>query len=156
MLAVCLLALTLNTPQSPRTEEPVVVVGEVHPSPTPSPSPKPKKRPKTEVKLFCSPLLSLSGGITPSLIRATVRVYNPGETLWCPSIEWFVGVSPLGSHESDCTPYQMVVEGEGEPEWWTEDHPRYFELWQGEHTIKAKLVRAGRVLASAECRVLVR
>jgi len=161
--AILALVLILTPQQTPDTDEPVVVVGipEAAPTPAPTPSPSPtpavktKKR-KTEAKLSCSPPISISGGLTPSLITASLFVEQPGERLWCPGIEWYIGSQYTGAHESDCLPYETVVAGEGEPERWTEDHPRFFRLWQGEHTIKAKLVKAGKVLASAECRVMVR
>lgn len=157
MLAELFLVVALMRAQSPE-DPPVVVVGEVMPPITSvqtQPSPLPKKKQKSEVKLMCSPRIALRSLLGPVVVSATLRVNHPGEDLWCPGVEWYLDGDSEGSHESDCSPYETVFASQGEPDYWSEDTPRYLKLWQGEHLIVAKLTRSNKVLARVECRVTV-
>ena len=119
-----------------------------------SPPPSSKKQ-KPVAKLVC-PRVAFGSGLGPVVVSATLYVDNPGENLWCPGVEWYIDSDFRGGHESDCPPYKTLrALGEGEPDRWSEDIPRRFPLWQGEHVIIAKLIKSGKVLARAECKIRV-
>lgn len=163
--SLILVLVAMLSPQQSPPEEPVVVIGSQTsvvassapaptPSPTPTPTPKPRKPP--EAKVVCTPRMANSGGIAPAIITASVHIENPDERFWCPGVEWYVGEQFNGSQESDCLSYEIVVSQEGEPSFWSEDgQPRRFELWPGDYTIKARLVKSKKTIGEAKCTVYV-
>ena len=143
-------------------DEPVIVYADPVALPVPVTMAKPSQAPtghakprKPKVRLSCLPKIGHCSPSKPMVVRATLRITDPNEELWCPGVEWYVNNTFVSGHESDCKPYDEVVAEEGERGLWSEP-PKPFGFYTGDYTIQVKLTRASRVIRTVSCEVSVR
>lgn len=148
-----------QAPLQPVYDEPVIVYAEPTVSPVPVTTPRPLQTPaaqaklkKPKVELRCTPKVGFSTHSNPLPVMAMLRVENPGDTLWCPGVEWSINGIRVSGHESECNPYETTEAGEREL--WLEP-PKSFGFYAGEYIIEAKLIKAERVIRAVSCSVQV-